>query len=448
MNDFRAMVKSEGHFPRRRTAIDPGGLGRRTRSALPVTAALVVVALLGCRSRESPSSTSQSTRGGAEPAAPKSAPVLGDRAGPRPSSSAAASPPRTACQAPSLTPRLPIDGRDSAALERCHDLRTGAGQASARCGMGEAAPSVDWRRLDAAVLHLDEATRAHVCAVASRGRALGRQGRAFGLVGDSMTVSGAFLRPFSASRQGAFELAPEAKRRLSTSVPGRSGGTIIDYYRGVDAQRVRGSWTDSFGAPRAAKVGARSSWALVGDRDHPSPLALMVRGLSPAAAVAVFGGNDAAFRVAAPEQIAEAFEIDLGRVIDALEQRGVVPILSTIARHGAAPGLPACRAERGEPTNWRLAVQTNAVSAAAARLACRRHLPLVDLRHALDAAPDHGLGTDGVHPSDYVGGAGMLTAKGLQCGYNIRNYVTLRMLKTVKELLESEGCLPSESKAP
>ena len=112
-------------------------------------------------------------------------------------------------------------------------------------------------------------------------------------------------------------------------------------------------------------------------------------------------------------------------------------VMSTIARHGLAPGFPTCGKVPDELSNWRLAVQTNAVSAAAARMACQRHLPLVDLRHALDAIPNYGLGPDGVHPSAYQGGAGVLTARGLQCGYNVRNYVTLKMLGQLTELLLS-----------
>jgi len=288
------------------------------------------------------------------------------------------------------------------------------------------------------VIGFDPETRAHVHAVASRGRELGRNRRAFGLVGDSMTVSGAFMRPFSANHRGVVELASQAERALATQVPDRPAGTIIDYYRAARAQRVRGLWADSFGAPRAAKVGARSLWALVGEAQDQSPLALMVNGQSPAVAIAVYGGNDAAYRIAPPEKIAATFEADFGQVIDALERRGVVPILSTIARHGMAAGMPTCGAEPAQLSNWRLAVQTNAVNAAVVRLACRRHLPLIDLRHALDGAPNHGLGPDGIHPSDYSRGAGVLTARGLQCGYNIRNYVSLRMLRAVKQLLDED----------
>lgn len=391
------------------------GCDRAERSAPPATGAAPSVSSIEAPAPSRPPSSARSAR----PALP-----VGHDALP------------TACSAPSLTQRLPIDGRDVSALDRCVELSTGDRQDRARCGQGSAEIGIDWQRLDGTVLAFDQATRAHVRKVADLGRELGRNRRAFGLVGDSMTVSGAFLRPFSASRPGTVELSEEARQGLTTAVAGRQSATIIDYYRGAPAAQVRGLWADSFVAPRAAKVGARSSWALIGEAQGQSPVALMVAGVSPAVAVAVYGGNDAAYRIAPPDEIAATFEANFGRVLDALEQRGVVPILSTIARHGPAPGLSACGRAAAELSNWRIAVQTNAVNAAVIRLACRRHLPLIDLRHALDGAPNHGLGPDGVHPSDYPGGAGVLTARGLQCGYNIRNYVTLRMLKQVKELLE------------
>jgi hypothetical protein len=97
-----------------------------------------------------------------------------------------------------------------------------------------------------------------------------------------------------------------------------------------------------------------------------------------------------------------------------------------------SPGRAPCG--QGSLSTWRLVVQTNALSAAVAKLACDRALPLVDYRHALDALPNRGIGRDGIHPTTFgKKGAGQLDADGLECGFNVRNYVTLRMLKQVKE---------------
>ncbi|RLB64972.1 MAG: hypothetical protein DRI90_03270 [Deltaproteobacteria bacterium] len=333
------------------------------------------------------------------------------------------------CKAPSLALRAPIDGRDDAAFERCAKLRTGPAKVPDECGMGEPAPALDLPRLDAAVLPLEPATVAHLQAIVERGKKLGRQPRAFGLVGDSMTVSSAFLRSFAADRPGRIELAPAVQAALGTQVDGQSA-TIIDFYRGVNAQRLSGQWRDSFAAIRAAKVGARAVYPVAGGT--VSPLSTMSNTLSPAVAVVLYGGNDAAFRAAPVAELADRFERELGAVIDALEQAGIVPILNTVARHGHAPGIDDC-GKPGEMTNWRIAVQTNALSARVVEIACQRRLPLIDLRHALDGADHHGLGHDGVHPSAHQHGSARLTARGLRCGYNVRNYVTLKMLQQVKE---------------
>ena len=333
------------------------------------------------------------------------------------------------CTAPSLALREPIDARDDAAFERCVKLRSTTAKVPDECGMDEPPPAFDLARLDAAVLPLAPATVAHLRAIVKRGKPFGRQPRAFGLVGDSMTVSHAFLRSFAADRKGTIELSPDVEVALRTLVEGQSG-TIIDYYRGVRAQRLSGQWRDSFAAIRAAKVGARAEYALAGGR--VSPLSTMIRTLSPAVAVVLYGGNDAAFRAAPVAELGATFERDLGAIIDALEQAGIVPILNTVARHGQAPGIDDC-GKPGELTNWRIAVQTSALSARVVAIACRRKLPLIDLRYALDAAVNHGLGHDGAHPSAHQHGSAKLTARGLQCGYNVRNYVTLRMLRQVKE---------------
>ena len=44
-----------------------------------------------------------------------------------------------------------------------------------------------------------------------------------------------------------------------------------------------------------------------------------------------------------------------------------------------------------------------------------------------------GVGPDGVHPSLYSRGGGVLDEHGLECGFNVRNFVTLRMLKIVRD---------------
>jgi len=333
----------------------------------------------------------------------------------------------SACEAPSLQATAGVDARDSDALERCQNLSTGSEHRTRRCGRGERGLPLDQARLAQAAPPLDSATRKHVQIIARRGKENGRRLDVFGLVGDSMTVSSGFMRGFSSDARSPHQLAPALASTLMFG-----GATIVDHYRGVHAAQVRGVWRDSFGAPRAARIGARAEWSIAGG--HHSALARMVRAVSPAVAVVLYGGNDAAARHLPPEQVADHFGDNLERVIDALERRGVVPVLNTVARHGRQPGVDDC----GPPaamTNWRIAVHTNAVSARAAEIACRRKLPLIDLRHALDGALNRGLGHDGVHLSAYGDGAALLTPRGLACGENVRNYVTLKMLREVVHVI-------------
>ncbi|MBW2456837.1 MAG: SGNH/GDSL hydrolase family protein [Deltaproteobacteria bacterium] len=403
-----------------------GATARTLRLTASLVAAALTVAVLGCsideRQPANPAPPPTTTVTGVGSIAPTSSSGMGQGDGAPPSSV-------PACSAPSLATSSPLDARNDAAFARCAKLRYTGPSPPDDCGLGEPPPSLELSRLDAAVLPFERGTVAHLRTIAGRGRELGRNPRAFGLVGDSMTVSTAFFRAFAADHRDSIELSPAVGVALRTEVEGKPA-TIIDFYRGVQAQQLEGQWRDSFAAIRAAKVGARAVYAVAGGT--VSPLSTMTRTLSPAVAVVLFGGNDAAFRAAPVSELADVFERDLVAVIEALEQAGIIPILNTVARHGHAPGIDDC-GKPSEMTNWRIAVQTSALSARVVDVACRRNLPLIDLRHALDATVNHGLGRDGVHPSAYQGGSAKLTDRGLQCGYNVRNYVTLKMLKQVKE---------------
>lgn len=320
------------------------------------------------------------------------------------------------CSAPSYAASEPFDARDAAAIERCAPLERG----TRSCG-SQSMP-LDLAKLDAAVVPLDEATRAQVSAIAEKGKKLGRRPWAFGLVGDSMTISGDFMSDFSAGREARVELAPDVD--LSLRIQGRR--SIVDFYRARPVESGR----DAFVAYRAAKSGMRAGWALEG---QASPVSQLVERLSPAVAVVLYGGNDAAFGPAPFEDVLGNFTRDLSRIVDALEAAGIVPVLNTLARHLHAPGVNDCGSAM---SNWRIAVQTNALSARVVELACERHLPLIDLRHALDAADAHGLGPDGVHLAAFPGGPAKLTARGLRCGANVRNYVTLKMLAALVPLVQ------------
>lgn len=409
---------------------------------MPRFAPLAVVAatlLLACDA-PAPSPASSAPAASVAPV-PSAIPSASTSAG---ATASASSPPKTeASAAPSIPPRrapslsmsAAIDARDAAALERCEVLRTGQAKRSLTCGQGDV-PELDPARFSESALPLDPATEAHVLSVAKKGKALGRNPRSFGLVGDSITVSRDFLAAFASTSRSEVAIAPELREPLSLP----DGVSIIDFFRGAIVDRSEGREHDPFAAMRAAKVGARAPWAVEGG--EASPVARLVAEVNPAIAIVSYGANDAAFRTAPPEDLASEFERNILSVVRDLEARGVVVILENEMRHGDQPGVKACPSDDARANDWRLAVCTNATCARAAEIALREHLPFADVRFALDAATNHGLGPDGVHPSVHERGGGLLTREGLDCGYNIRSLVTLLELRRVVGFLEQAEIFP------
>jgi hypothetical protein len=176
----------------------------------------------------------------------------------------------------------------------------------------------------------------------------------------------------------------------------------------------------------------RAPWPLT--RTHvnePPPLEAMVARESPAYAVVLYGANDALWRTDSLDLLRRGYGDALSAIVDALEARGIVPILTTVPKHMRQRGWPDCAATPTGGSNERFAVQATVLSADVADLACRRHLPLIDLRWALEPLVYHGVGADGVHLSVHPAGAGVLDAAGLACGHNAQNLVTLRELARV-----------------
>ena len=417
------------------------------------TVPLLVVAL-GCSPAAAPAPREQDAPGAASPGEAStggggpwaSATVSREPNRPRAPAKAATSsdtsldtPTPRACAAPSLTIRGPADARDAAALEHCQFQPTGDDGIGNRCGQPGREREVKVDRLDEAVEPLDRATAAHVRAIAAKGRQEGRRSRVFGLLGDSITASPKFMTPLSDLSNVALSLEAEEHLRVDdldiAMSPDGDVATAIDVYFGQNAYRG----LDSFVAPRGAKVGAQSRWALAG---HPSPLDRLISQLSPAVVVVLYGSNDAAVRFGDLDALVEGYTSRMSAIVDRLEAAGIVPVLTTVPRHTLDPKRPNCDRKAGDGSNWRMAVQTSAVSAAAAELACARALPLIDLRWALDAIPNHGIGTDGVHPNAFRSGSAILDEQGLQCGYNVRNYVTLRMLGRLWPLVKAPQSHP------
>ena len=291
---------------------------------------------------------------------------------------------------------------------------------------------MDVQRILDAALDLDPATLEHVRALFADGKSKGRRADVFGLVGDSITIDHSFLRPFAAVSPERVTLAPAVREALRVD----ASRTIVDLFRGVPAAGASGvaSAYDSFLAPRAAKIGTRAKWAIsYNGAMHATPVENLVSTIAPAYAVVMFGTNDAQWYLSPLDQIAREFGDQLRTLVDMLESRGVIPILTTIPKHMRDKRFPDCPMPGNTGSNVRYAVQTNVVNATIARIACERRLPLIDYRWALEPLLDHGVASDGVHPSLYYRGGGVLDESGLQCGFNVRNLVTLRMLKLVHD---------------
>lgn len=340
----------------------------------------------------------------------------------------------SACLAPSVVSMHGADdARDLGALAACgpgdawSKLADEQG-ASQRCQA--AGRPIDLTRVLQAAVPLDAASVAHVRSVFRSGRAQGRRADAFGLVGDSMTVATSFLTPFAPGRPPVVS-PPEVERALTLASPRAGGRNVVDFFRAALPQDGRLA-TDPFTAPRAAKVGVRATWPLTPRGwKQGTPIDAMVAAVSPAYAVVLYGANDALWRTDSVDLLVKGFDAALTAVVDALEARGIVPILTTIPKHMRERGWPDCAATPTSGGNERFAIQATVLSDTVADLACRRHLPLIDLRWALDPLIDHGVGPDGIHLSVHPSGGGVLDGPGLECGVNVRNLVTLRELARV-----------------
>ena len=336
-----------------------------------------------------------------------------------------------------LTSSSPDDARDLSALAACSNAAPYVAQWNAEqpvtwhCGQLASFAAPDVARLVASVPPLDALTSQRIRAIFADGAAKGRRANVFGIVGDSVSLESQFLTPLGAAPSSSIVLDPAARDALLLD----DGTTILDFFRGIRAYGP----LDSFRAPRAAKTGARVTWPLERDASTgESPLETMVRTLSPAYAIVLFGTNDALLLIEPLDRLATRFATGLRALVVALESRGIVPILTTVPRHMRAPTLPDCSARDGDRSNARLLVQTNIVTDVVTALAIDRHLPLIDLRAALDPLLNHGIASDGIHPTFYprrLGGGAILDRHGLACGYNARTFVTLRALAQVRNVI-------------
>ncbi|GAB4111783.1 MAG: hypothetical protein OHK0013_47890 [Sandaracinaceae bacterium] len=215
----------------------------------------------------------------------------------------------------------------------------------------------------------------------------------FAKVGDSITVSTAFLACFV---NGPVDLG------------GRDGlEATIDHFRAGDA-----AGTDPFRrVSLAAGVGWSASRALMG---APSPLESELDALSPRFASLMYGTNDVGF------VDLDSFGRNMTRLVDVMLAAGTLPILSSIP-----PRDDDASADARVPV----------FNALVRALAQSRGVPFVDYHRELLPLPNHGLSTaDGVHPQASMGGC-VLTPTGLRAGANVRNLLVLEALDRLRRVV-------------
>lgn len=242
---------------------------------------------------------------------------------------------------------------------------------------------------------------AHVREIFLQGQALGNNPRTFSKVGDSITVSPAFLTSVGL---GLYELHDYTYLQ-----------PVIDYYSAPEAwARTNNSFANS---TLAAKVGwSARVITLVGAADpalcraDESPLDCEFRYVKPAIAIIMLGTND----VGTEER---TYEIYMRRVIDKTLAYGVIPILSTI------------------PPMHRAGMETSITdhNYTISKLAYEYDLPLIDYYSAMKTLPEDGLGGDGVHPTSAPGGhlADFAPEYLAQYGMSVRALTALQALEAV-----------------
>lgn len=170
----------------------------------------------------------------------------------------------------------------------------------------------------------------------------------------------------------------------------------------------------------AAKVGAGAVWSMTGS---PPPVEQEIAAIDPRYALVHYGTNDMQLGVSHQSALFPFFE-NLSLLLDHLESSGVVPIVSALP-----PRSDTVAAARWVPT----------YDAATRAIAEARQLPFISVYGAWSPLPNQGLISDGLHGNAFSGGACVLTAAGLQHGFNTRNLLTLEQLDVTRRVLAGEA---------
>jgi len=231
------------------------------------------------------------------------------------------------------------------------------------------------------------------------GRNIGNRVNVFSKVGDSITISGAFLYGIGIKqynlRSYQQDLSP-----------------VVNYYL-QDIARDSNSFANT---SLAADTGwtaysvitpANSNKAICGASE--TPLGCEYRLVRPAVALIMLGTNDV------PGNTTGTFERGLRQVIETTIQMGVVPVVSTI------PPLQRTEVEAARVLIF------NTITRSLAR---EYDIPLWDFWASLQSLPNQGMSSDGIHPSWLLYSTDF-TPENLRYGMTARNLTALQALDAV-----------------
>jgi hypothetical protein len=226
------------------------------------------------------------------------------------------------------------------------------------------------------------------------GQSLGNRPDYFSKVGDSITVSRAYLYPFS------YHVYNLTERYLYLQ-------TALDFFN-ISEEHSKTAFREP---SRAARGGWTTDNVLAEDyyylcKAGDTRLSCEYRINQPASALIMIGTNDAV--IMDPAHYAK----NLRRIIETSFAMGVIPVISTI------------------PAQPRNEVRVGRFNLIIVEVAQEYNIPLWNYWHAMEQLPNRGLSFDGVHPSAPPNEAGttLFTDENLQYGYTLRNLMALHVL--------------------
>jgi len=176
----------------------------------------------------------------------------------------------------------------------------------------------------------------------------------------------------------------------------------------------------------AAKPGKTARWAITGDRDRLSPLEKEIEATKGRFALVHYGTNDMHMAGTFADAL-HPFARNLLRIVDGLTSKGIIPSLGTLSP----------RLDRKDANFW-VPTYNQVVRA----IAQARSVPLLDMHTAMLALPNHGRAADNLHANVYRSKSAarpcVFTEKGLQYAYNVRNYLSLKLIDQMRRILRRE----------